>query len=36
MRKILFDQFRIRPTMCAFVGSRKTIPTLVIASVAEE
>jgi hypothetical protein len=36
MRKILFDQFNIRPTMSAFIGSRKTIPALVVASVAEE
>jgi hypothetical protein len=36
MRKILFDQFKIRPTMCTFIGSWKTIPALVVASVAEE
>jgi hypothetical protein len=36
MRKILFDQFKIRPTVCAFIGSWKTIPALVVASVAEE
>jgi hypothetical protein len=36
MRKIFFNQFKIGPTMCAFVGSGKTIPALVVASVAEK
>jgi hypothetical protein len=36
MGKILFDYFKIRPTMCAFIGSWKTVPALVVASVAEE
>jgi hypothetical protein len=36
MGKIFFDHFKIGPTMCAFIGSRKTIPALVVASVAEK